>query len=47
MICDGDSLLDGLMMINMNGPDLEGVDEEKTLILESVKTCKNDQKRVS
>ncbi len=25
----------------------KGVDEEKTLILESVKTCKNDQKRVS
>jgi hypothetical protein len=31
----------------MNGPDIEGVDEEKTLIVESVRTWKNYQKRVS
>ena len=32
----GDSLLAALMMIDLNGPDIEEVDEVKALILESV-----------
>jgi hypothetical protein len=34
------------MMIDMNGPDIEAVDEVKALILESVNACKNYKKRV-
>ena len=34
------------MMIDMNGPDIEAVDEVKALILESVKVWKNCKKRV-
>ena len=33
------SLLAAPMMIDMNGPDIEAVDEVKALILESVNTC--------
>ena len=33
-----------LMMIDMNGPDIEAVDEVKAPILESVNTCKNYKK---
>ena len=33
------------MMIDVNGPDIEGVDEVKTLILEFVHVCKNNKKR--
>jgi hypothetical protein len=29
------------MMIDMNGPDIEAVDEVKTLVLESVNVWKN------
>ena len=36
-----DSLLAVVMMIDMNGPGIEAVDEVKSLILESVNTCKN------
>ena len=35
-----------LMMIDMNGPDIEAVDVVKALILESVNACKNYKKRV-
>jgi hypothetical protein len=35
------------MMIDMDGPDIEAVDEVKALILESVNACKNYKKRVS
>jgi hypothetical protein len=34
------------MMIDMNGPDIEAVDEVKALILESVNAWKNYKKRV-
>ena len=34
------------MMIDLNGPDMEAVDEVKTLILESVNTWKNYKKRM-
>jgi len=34
-----------LMMIDMNGPDIEAVDEVKALILESVNVWKNYKKR--
>jgi hypothetical protein len=33
-----------LMMIDMNGPDIEAVDEVKALILESVNVWKNYMK---
>jgi hypothetical protein len=35
------------MMIDMNGLDIEAVDEVKALILESVNAWKNDKKGVS
>ena len=38
------SLLAAPMMIDMNGPDIEAVDEVKAPILESVNTCKNYKK---
>ena len=34
------------MMIDMNGPDIEAVDEVKALILESVNAWKNYKKRM-
>ena len=34
------------MMIDMNGPDIEAVDEVKALILESVNAWKNYKKRI-
>ncbi len=40
------SLLAALMMIDMNGPDIEAVDEVKSLILESVNAWKNYKKRM-
>ena len=33
-------------MIDLNGPDIEAVDEVKTLILESVNVWKNYKKRM-
>ena len=38
-------LLVGLMMIDMNGPDIEGVDEVKVVILEPVNVWKNYKNR--
>ena len=35
-----------LMMIDMNGPDIEAVDEVKALILEAVNSWKNYKKRM-
>ena len=43
----GDSLLAALIMIDMNGPDIEAVDEVKALILEPVNVWKNYQKWVT
>ena len=40
------SLLAALMIIDMNGPDIEAADEVKALILESVNVWKNYKKRV-
>ena len=42
----GETLLAALMTIDMNGPDIEAVDEVKTLILESVNALKNYKKRM-
>ena len=42
----GDSLLAALMMIDLNGPDIEAVDEVKEVILESVNVWKNSKKRM-
>ena len=42
----GHSLLAALMFIDMNGPDIQAVDEVKSLILESVNTWKNYKKRL-
>ena len=42
----GDAPLAALMMIDMNGPDIEAVDEVKALILESVNAWKNYKKRM-
>jgi len=41
-----DSILAALMMIDLNGSDIEAVDEVKALILESVNTWKNYKKRM-
>ena len=41
----GDSAL-ALMMIDLNGPDIKAVDEVKALILESVNSWKNYEKRM-
>ena len=40
------SLLAGLMMIDLNGPDIEAVDEVKEVIMESVNAWKNSKKRM-
>ena len=40
------SLLAALMVIDMNGPDIEAVDEVKAPILESVDSWKNYKERV-
>ena len=40
------SLLAALMIIDLNGPDIEAADEVKALILESVNAWKNYKKRV-
>ena len=40
----GDSLLAAVMMIDMNGPDFEAVNEVKELILEFLKVWKNYKK---
>jgi hypothetical protein len=42
----GDFLLAALMMIDMNGLDIEAVEKMKELILESVNTWKNYKKRI-
>ena len=34
------------MMIDLNGPDIEAVDEVKEVILESVNVWKNSKKRM-
>ena len=44
--CGCSTLRSTLMMIDMNGPDIEAVDEVKALILESANVCKNFKKRV-
>ena len=41
-----DSLLAVVMMIDMNGPGIEAVDEVKSLILESVHVWKDYKSRV-
>ena len=35
-----------ILMIDLNGPDIEAVDEVKALILESVNAWKNYKKRI-
>ena len=42
----GHSLLAALMFIDMNGPDIQAVNEVKALILESVNAWKIYKKRV-
>ena len=41
-----DSLLAAFMMIDLNGPDMEAVDDVKALILESGNAWKNYKKRM-
>jgi hypothetical protein len=40
----GESLLAALMIIDLNGPDIEAVDEVKALILESVNGGRNTRR---